>query len=139
MCGCAVLCASMRGMDAANAPRIVATRCTMLAVATILGIGCSRPAPPAIPGHTDISVRSVEIEARSGEHSEVDYEPLLENLGLRAKTPIRPERSFNPFRLAEDRRRIAAYLQDRGYFDAEVDEPELAYAGDHHSVAVTWH
>jgi outer membrane translocation and assembly module TamA len=117
----------------------VATRCTIWVVATIFGIGCARPAPPAIPGHTDVSVRSVEIEPRSGERSEVDYEPLLENLGLRAKTAIRPERTFNPFRLAEDRRRIAAYLQDRGYFEAEVDEPELAYADDHRSVAVTWH
>jgi len=109
----------------------------MLVVAAL--VGCHQPVFPTVPGQTDVSVSKVEIEARTGEHLDVDYEELYEYLGLRAKDPIRPERKFNPFRLAEDRRRIESYLHEAGRFDAEVDEPELAYSDDHHEVAVTWH
>jgi len=109
-----------------------------LSIAAI-AIGCHQPQFVTVPGHTEIRVTSVEIEARAGERLELGYEELLENLGLRAKNAIRPERTYNPYRLAEDRRRILAYAQERGRFDAEVDEPELAWAQDHESVAVTWH
>ena len=100
--------------------------------------GCHQPQFVTVPGHTEIAVSSVEIEPRAGERLEVEHEELLQNLGLRAKNAIRPERTYNPYRLAEDRRRILAYLQERGRFDAEVDEPELAWAADKQSVAVTW-
>ena len=117
---------------------MAATRCGVLGVIAVLAIGCHRPTPPAIPGHTEIGVESVSIEARAGEQTAVDYKPLFEYLGLRAGTAIRPERTFNPFRVAEDRRRIAAYLQGKGRFDAEIDEPELKYSQDGERIAVTW-
>jgi outer membrane translocation and assembly module TamA len=119
----------------------MATRGSLwIAAATVVaGWGCHHQIPVAVPGQTDISISSVEIEPRVGEQSAVNYEPLLENLGLRANSAIRPERKFNPFRMAEDRRRILSYLQGVGRFDAEVDEPELAYTRDHTAVAVTWH
>jgi outer membrane translocation and assembly module TamA len=113
------------------------TRVALLIAVAVCG--CHQPQFATVPGATDIRVSSVEIEPRSGERLEVSYEELLENLGLRAKNAIRPERTYNPYRLAEDRRRIAAYLQQLGRFDAEVDEPELAWAADKRSVAVTWH
>ena len=100
---------------------------------------CHTAPPPVVPGHTEISVTSVEVEPRAGEALAVNYEPLLEELGLRAKTAIRPERTFNEFRLAEDRRRIKAYLDAFGRFDAEVDDPELRWSDDHQKVGVTWH
>jgi outer membrane translocation and assembly module TamA len=109
-------------------------RHVVLAVALL---GCREAHVPTIPGHTDVSIASVEIEPRAGERLTVDYEPLFENLGLRAKTAIRPERGFNPFRLAEDRRRIASYLEQLGRFDAEVDEPH--YTAEGKRVAITWH
>jgi len=83
-------------------------------------------------------VASVEIEPRAGETLEVDYHPLHENLGLRKRTLVRPERSFNPYRLAEDRRRIASYLEQLGRFDAEVSEPALRWSDGRRRVDVTW-
>ena len=112
-----------------------------LACLAALGVGsgaCHQQRPAAVPGDTAISVASVEIEARAGEELAVDYQPLIESLGLRKGTLIRPERRFNPFRLAEDRRRIASYLQQLGRFDAEVSEPDLVYADNHDRVSVTW-
>jgi outer membrane translocation and assembly module TamA len=117
--------------------RMVAMRCSIVVV-VMAGLGCHAPLFPLVPGHTEISVSSVEIEPRTGERLEVEYEELLQNLGLRAKNAIRPERLFNPFRLAEDRRRIGAHLEGLGHFDAIVDEPELKYSPDHKSVIVIW-
>ncbi len=114
-----------------------ATRCTMFVVGAVAAAACARPVPPEYPGSTDVHVTSVAVQPRAGEQAEVDYKPLYEWLGLRAKSAIRPERGFNAFRLAEDRRRVLAYLQGHGYFDAEVDEPVIAYADPKH-VAVTW-
>ncbi|HEU0035250.1 MAG TPA: BamA/TamA family outer membrane protein [Kofleriaceae bacterium] len=99
---------------------------------------CHHQPVPVIPGHTDIHVREVAIEPRAGEALELDYKELKLNLGLRPYNRIYPERTFNPFRLAEDRRRVLAFLQDHGRFDAEVDEPIVTYTPDRSSVSVTW-
>ncbi len=72
-----------------------------------------------------------------GERLEVTYEPLLTLLGLRPGSVIFPARTFNEFRLVEDRRRIAAFLHARGHFDAQVDEPALVFAPDGRRVGVT--
>jgi outer membrane translocation and assembly module TamA len=100
--------------------------------------GCHPQVAPPVPGHTDIAVSEVTIEPRAGEQLTVEYEPLIETLGLRHGSAIFPARTFNEFRLAEDRRRIVAYLQARGYFDAVADEPTLQFAADGKRVAVVW-
>jgi outer membrane translocation and assembly module TamA len=121
-----------RGTAGASSPTM------RILIAIAVAIGCSRPQFPTVPGQTEIAVSKVSIEPRAGEQLSVTYKPLLENLGLRIDSAIRPGRAFNPFRLAEDRRRITAFLHGHGHFDAEVDEPVLAYATDNKSVAVTW-
>jgi outer membrane translocation and assembly module TamA len=107
-----------------------------LLVIAILAVGCSQPKFAAVPGDTQITVSSVTIDAREGERLAVDFKPLYEYLGLRKKSAIRPGRDFNEFRLAEDRRRIVAFLHDSGHFDAEVDEPKVTHTGK--SVAIAW-
>jgi len=113
-------------------------RLACIAVAGVASGACHHSPPPAVPGDTAISVGAVEIQPRAGEALEVDYHPLKENLGLRKRTLIRPERRFNPYRLAEDRRRIASYLEQFGRFDAEVSEPRLDWSDGGRRVAVTW-
>lgn len=113
-------------------------RLASLALAGVASGACHHQPPAAVPGDTGISVASVDIRPRPGEALEVDYHPLLENLGLRKRSLIRPERRFNPYRLAEDRRRIASYLAQLGRFDAEVSEPALAWSDGRRRVAVTW-
>jgi hypothetical protein len=104
----------------------------------VLAGACREPRFPAVPGDTTVSVIDVHMVPRAGETISVDYDPLLATLGLRAKSLLLPARDFNAFRLAEDRRRIVAYLEEHGHFDAEVDEPLLDYAPDLRSVAVAW-
>ena len=110
----------------------------MMLLVALGSSACAAPKFATVPGQTEISVQGVSIQARTGELLEIDYKPLYEYLGLRKKDPVRPERGFNEYRLAEDRRRIEAYLHEHGRFDAQVDEPELHYAADRSSVSVTW-
>ncbi|MBA2539358.1 MAG: BamA/TamA family outer membrane protein, partial [Deltaproteobacteria bacterium] len=100
--------------------------------------GCAQPKFAAVPGQTEIAVSGVAIQPRAGERLEVNYKALYEYLGLRKKDPVRPERGFNEYRLAEDRRRIEAFLNEAGRFDAVVDEPEVTYTEDRTAVSVTW-
>ncbi len=109
----------------------------MMFVLAALG-GCAAPKFTVVPGQTEVSVKAVSIQARTGEHLEVSYKALYEYLGLRKRDPVRPERTFNEYRLVEDRRRVEAYLHEHGHFDAQVDEPELTYSEDNKAVSVTW-
>ena len=99
---------------------------------------CRDPNYPVVAGDTALHVSQVTIVPRAGEVLEVDYKTLLGNLGLRPKAPLTPERGWNPFRLAEDRRRIAAYVMEHGHYEGIVDEPQLAWNAAHTSVAVRW-
>lgn len=111
-------------------------RLPTLAMALAVTAACQHQKRPAIPGDTGRTVAEVSIAAPPGEAITIDVGPLLEKLGVRARTLIRPERGHNPFRLAEDRRRIAAHFQMLGRFEAEVSEPAIGRRGD--AVAVTW-
>ncbi len=91
-----------------------------------------------VPGQTEIAVSSVSIAGRAGQRLEVEYKQLIDAMGLRSGSAILPARPYNEFRLAEDRRRVLAYLHAHGRFDAVVDEPEIVFATGGRSVAVTW-
>ncbi len=100
--------------------------------------GCRAPHGPAVPGDTAIVVTAVRVAPRAGETLDVEDKALIAGLGLRAKALLATERGYNPFRVAEDRRRVAAYFQEHGCFDVEVDEPRLDFSPDRKTVAVTW-
>ena len=108
--------------------------CLLIAIVA----ACRGPSYPVVPGDTTAEVSQVTIAPRTGEHLELDYGVLRDNLGLREKTAILPGRGWNPFRLAEDRRRVEAFLMENGRFEAAVDEPQLAWNREHTRVAVTW-
>lgn len=76
------------------------------------------------------------IEAAAGSSLALDFGPLLSQLGLRPGNLILPPRDFNAFRLAEDRRRIAVFAADNGYFEAVVSEPQVTPKGV--KVSVRW-
>lgn len=99
---------------------------------------CRGPSYPVVPGDTAAEVSKVTIVPHAGERLELDYAMLRDNLGLRAKTPILPGRGWNPFRLAEDRRRVEAFVMEHGRFEATVDEPQLVWNSEHTRVAVMW-
>lgn len=108
----------------------------VVAAVAIAMVGCRPPHDVAIPGATSIGVTAVTIVPDGP--SVLAYKPLYALLGLRAKTLLAPERPFNDYRLAEDRRRIASWLEMQGRFDATVGDPSLAWDKTQTHVAVTW-
>lgn len=90
-----------------------------LALASLL-VGC-KERPPKVPGETDILVASVAIEPVDPQAPlVVEHGEIFERLGERPGSLIAPDRAWSPFKEAEDRRRIEAFWQQRGYFDVVV-------------------
>jgi outer membrane translocation and assembly module TamA len=79
-----------------------------------------------VPGETDLPIARVEIVPEPNGVA-VDTSPLLPKLGSRPATALYTARRYNPFRVAEDRRRLESYLQTLGYLDARVEEPKVAF------------
>jgi len=112
-------------------------RCLAI-TALVVAAACRGPNYPAVPGDTNLTVSAVTIAPRAGEHLDLSYKVVITNLGLRAKSLTLPARDWNPYRLAEDRRRLAAFLMENGRFEAAVDAPQLAWNPAHTSVAIAW-
>jgi outer membrane translocation and assembly module TamA len=114
-------------------------RLACLTLVSVASGACHHQRPQPVPGDTQVSIESVELRPRVGEQLELDYKPLLEGLGLRERSLVRPERRFNPYRLAEDRRRIRSYLEQNGRFDGEVSAPDLRMADGRAAIAWSVH
>ncbi|MEJ7599235.1 MAG: BamA/TamA family outer membrane protein [Kofleriaceae bacterium] len=107
-------------------------------VSLVLGCRTGQYAPVTLPGDTAIVVTRVTIEPAGSRQLSVKYKPLYAMLGLRAKTRLYPQRGFNEYRLAEDHRRVLAFLHSQGRFDATVAEPVVTFAPDGKMAAVAW-
>jgi outer membrane translocation and assembly module TamA len=108
-------------------------------LAGCLGGGCAqvRPADRS-PGETDTKVHRVSIVAKDGSKLPVAPSPLLPKLGQRAGGLVYTDRYFNPYRLAEDKRRVLVWLQTLGYLDAVVEEPRVVRDEAKHEVDITF-
>jgi outer membrane translocation and assembly module TamA len=100
--------------------------------------GCHVKRPTKVPGETDIRVVSVLIRPKTGPRLELDHEELFNRLGMRKASLIYPTRQYGVFREAEDRRRIAAFWQTFGYFDVQVEEPDVRFNADRTTASITW-
>src|SRR5262245_36553731 len=107
-------------------------------MALLVLLSCKAERPMKVPGETDIEVGSVTLRAPDDGDLEVDYAPLMDRLGIRKSSLILPGRYYSEFREAEDRRRIAAYWQTKGYFDVEVSEPLVEIEAEEDVVHITW-
>ena len=87
-----------------------------------------------LPGHTGYAIESVSFPG-----TELDVTELVPKLGMRAATLIAPGQHLNPFRAHEDRRRVAAFWQNFGYFDVTVDPPEIHKDEASKRAKVIWH
>lgn len=90
-------------------------------------IGCTHVRPPKVPGETDTRVREVRFVSEGGQALSVPLGDFRNFLAQRAGGVIQTHRYFNPYRVAEDRRRVLAFWQNRGFFDATVTEGERAF------------
>ncbi len=76
------------------------------------------------------------IKTMDGKAPEFDFKVLMDKLAHRSGNVIIPPRDYNPYRLQEDRRRIATWASNYGFFDIEVSEPVVRDNAD--SVAIAW-
>ncbi|MCC6621463.1 MAG: BamA/TamA family outer membrane protein [Deltaproteobacteria bacterium] len=95
--------------------------------------GCSEFVKPVLPGETAYAVESVEWRGAT-----LDRTLLDPTLSVRASSLIIPGQPYNPYRLAEDRRRIGAYWRNYGYFDVVVDKADVAFDEQSKTVRITW-
>ncbi|MFO0745216.1 MAG: POTRA domain-containing protein [Myxococcota bacterium] len=114
-----------------TATMLVAAAVT-IALAGVFG-GCSEFVKPVLPGETGYAVDHITWKGATLDHAVLD--PLL---SVRPNTLIIPGQPYNPYRIAEDRRRIRAYWQNFGYFDVTVDKADVAFDDKAKTVAVTW-
>ncbi|MBX3233945.1 MAG: BamA/TamA family outer membrane protein [Labilithrix sp.] len=85
---------------------------------------CAHTRAEKLPGETDLEVSRVSIVSVDGQSD--DFSVLLPRLGSRPGNALYTNRYYNPVRVAEDRRRVLTFLQSKGYFDARVEEPDVA-------------
>jgi outer membrane translocation and assembly module TamA len=112
--------------------------CLAPLVGATLG-GCARVRPSdRSPGETDTKVHRVTIVAKDGTKLPLSPSPLLPKLGQRAGGLVYTDRYFNPYRLAEDKRRVLVWLQTLGYLDAVVEEPRVVANDTKHEVDITF-
>ncbi|NOU31019.1 MAG: BamA/TamA family outer membrane protein [Polyangiaceae bacterium] len=85
---------------------------------------CAQRPAEKVPGETDIDVARVSVVPKAGT-PDVSMAALLPKLGSRPSSALYTPRRYNPFRVAEDRRRIQSFLATQGYLDAVVDEARV--------------
>ncbi|MEM9874677.1 MAG: BamA/TamA family outer membrane protein [Myxococcota bacterium] len=101
-----------------------------------LATACRRN-PARMPGETDIIVKSVTLRSKDGTRLTPPTGDFLQRLGMRKKSFLFADRTYSEFREAEDRRRIVAYWHTYGFFEVEVDPPEVTPTDDG-KVEIEW-
>lgn len=104
--------------------------------ALLSALACGHPRPAQVPGSTARAVESVTILTKDGKEPDLHLKVLLDKLGHRRGNVVVPPRYYNPLRLGEDRRRIATWGSNYGYFDIEVSKPTVREKGE--KVAIDW-
>jgi hypothetical protein len=121
----------------ASPTRLVACAVPLLAALALASCAQVRPAD-RVPGETDTKVHKVSIVMADGTPVPIALPPLLTRLGQRAGSVIYTDRYSNPYRLAEDRRRVEVWFATLGYMDAVVAEPEVSTDAASGGLDITW-
>ena len=96
--------------------------------------GCSPFVKPELPGQTPYAIAEVIFPAGLA----LDPKPLMQTLSVRADAFLIAGQPYNPWRQAEDRRRIAAFWKNFGYFDVVVDKAEVTFDQAAQAATVKW-
>jgi len=97
-------------------------------------VACSPFVKPELPGETPYSIAEVVFP----DNLALNPKPLKQFLSVRADAFLIPGQPFNPWRQAEDRRRIGAFWKNFGYFDVVVDKAEVRFDDKEKAATVTW-
>ena len=96
--------------------------------------GCSTLVKPELPGQTTYTVREVSFKGEPP----VDVSALQVLLSVRADAFLIPGNPYNPYRQAEDARRILVYWQTHGYLDAAIKDVDVTFDDATSEVDVRW-
>ncbi|PIE16878.1 MAG: hypothetical protein CSA66_07015 [Proteobacteria bacterium] len=118
-------------------PAVAAALALAHAVGWLASAGCSELVRPTLPGDTDFDVRSLEIVADDGELA-LDHGVLQTTLAVRPDTLLIRGQKYNPYRKAEDARRLVVFWQSYGYFDAEVVDVKVDFDEADKLVDIQW-
>lgn len=110
-----------------------AIRLVVCAASFVALAACSPFVKPTLPGQSDYAV--AELHFPDG--LSLDPTPLKQTLAVRPDVFLIAGQPYNPWRQAEDRRRIAAFWKNYGYFDVVVDKADVTLRDDKTAV-VKW-
>ena len=119
------------------APRPLAPLVRRLGLVALVALvaGCSTFVKPTLPGETTWSVRSLSFE----EPLNLDWSPLKKTLSVRPDQFLIPGQPYNPYRKAEDARRIVAFWHSYGYFDVGGVDADVRFDEAEHAIDILWH
>jgi len=95
---------------------------------------CSPFVKPTLPGQSDYDIAELHFP----EGLALDHTLLRQTLAVRPDVFLIPGQPYNPWRQAEDRRRIAAFWKNYGYFDIVVDKAEVSLIAAEKKAIVRW-
>jgi|GEM_PF-965653 len=104
------------------------------ALLLVLANGCSEFVKPTLPGETQYSVAEVVFP----DNLALNPKPLRQFLSVRPNAFLIAGQPFNPWRQAEDRRRIAAFWKNFGYFDVVVDKADVRFDEKEKAATIKW-
>lgn len=125
-----------------HSPHLAPTRAALSAAAAVAVVvaltACSTFVKPTLPGETDYAVRELELTDADGGELELDWALMKTLLAVRPDAFLIPGQPYNPYRKAEDARRLVAFWQSHGYFDVTVADAEVRFDDDQGVVDITW-
>ncbi|MBL8784386.1 MAG: BamA/TamA family outer membrane protein [Deltaproteobacteria bacterium] len=107
---------------------------TLILAASVALSACSPFVKPELPGESKYSVKKVVFP----DDITLSPKPLMQLLSVRADAFLIPGQPYNPWRQAEDRRRIDAFWKNFGYFDVSVQKAEVTFDEPDQSATITW-
>lgn len=115
--------------------RSVSSRSLLLGCALTALAACSPFVKPTLPGQSEYAI--AELHFPDG--LTLDHALLKTTLAVRPDAFLIAGQPYNPWRQAEDRRRIAAFWKNFGYFDVAVDKAEVTFKEAEKKAIVHWH
>jgi outer membrane protein assembly factor BamA len=109
-------------------------RALLLVVCAFAASSGCRPAPPDMPGRSDLRVDEVRFKGVAA----FDADEIREVLATKADVynPFVPPSFYSPYDVATDVRRIETFYHARGYFDARVSDYQVDEAPDDEQATV---
>lgn len=117
----------------AHSRSLVAALAVALAVPTLLA-ACSTRVVPTLPGETGYAVEELTFVPEPT----LPHGRLFETLAVRPAISLIPGQVYNPYREAEDTRRVVSWWKTHGHFDVTVERPTVTLDEVAKTATISW-